>query len=409
MSLFESAGGTISYQFLPEAHEGHLMETLRHLFLLNPSVHYLNHGSFGATPRPVFEAYQAWQLRLEEQPVQFFMRDLSDQLLFARQALADYVGTDTDNLVFVPNATHAANVVARSVRFNRGDEILTTDHEYGACLNAWEYTARQAGVAVVRHPLTIPAHEPEQLIDELWAGVSDRTRVIFLSHITSPTALTLPVREICRRARAAGILTAIDGAHAPGQIDLNLRGLDADFYFGNAHKWLCAPKGAAFLYVRPSVQEMVEPLVVGWGWTPSPGNDLGSQFLNRQQNLGTNDLSAYLSVPAAINFLREHDWSARRDECHRLLRNTLHTISDHFSQPHAYTNDSWYVQMAVAPLPPVDDPRALHTSLIRDHLVEAPIVQWNGRTFVRISVQAYNSQEDLDALINALTGEIHGS
>ena len=258
-------------------------------FLLDPDIHFLNHGSFGACPRPVFEAYQRWQAELERQPVEFLGRRATDLLAASRAALAAYLGADTDDLVYFPNPTTAINMVARNVarlaaednregsplRLRPGDEILTTDHEYGALDRTWRYICEQIGVRYVRRPIHLPVTTHADFVERFWAGVTERTRIIFISHITSPTALIFPVAEICRRARAAGILTIVDGAHAPGQLPLNLTELGADIYTGACHKWLCAPKGAAFLYVRPEVQPWLEPLVVSWGWEaerpgPSP-------------------------------------------------------------------------------------------------------------------------------------------
>ena len=222
-------------------------------FLLDPDVVFLNHGSFGATPRPVFETYQDWQRRLEWQPVQFLGTDIAAYLAEARRALGRYLNVAADDLVYVPNATFGVNVVARSLRLEPGDEVLATDHEYGACENAWLFMGRERGFRYVRQPIPLPLSSAADVMEQFWAGVTPRTKVIFLSHITSPTAMRLPVEAICERARAAGILTVIDGAHAPGQIPLDLTTVGADFYAGNCHKWLCAPKGAGFLFARPEV------------------------------------------------------------------------------------------------------------------------------------------------------------
>ena len=288
---------------------------MRKHFLLDPDVIFLNHGSFGATPRPVFDVYQAWQRRLEWQPVHFMQHELDRELNTARGVLGAYLGARPEDLVFVHNATFGVNVVARSLHLQPGDEILSTTHEYGACSNAWEMACQKAGAHYVRHPLTLPVTTPEAVVEALWHGVTERTRVIYLSHITSPTALTLPVAEICARARAAGILTVVDGAHAPGQIELNLDQLGADAYTGNLHKWLCAPKGSAFLWVRKELQPQIEPLVVSWGWGQDRNRFEESDYVAALQWQGTDDMSAYLSVPAAIDFQREHDWPAVRARC----------------------------------------------------------------------------------------------
>jgi len=378
------------------------MNNLKDLFLLDPDVVFLNHGSFGATPRPVFAAYQAWQRRLERQPVAFLLDELPDHLAGARRELGRFLNAGQDDLVFVPNATFGVNVVARSLDLGPGDEVLTTDHEYGACYNVWDYMRRKRGFAVVRQSLSFPAASAEAILDELWQGVSPRTRVIFVSHITSPTALRLPVAAICARAREAGILTIVDGAHAPGQIPLDLKAIDADFYTGNAHKWLCAPKGSAFLYARPDGQGLIEPLVVGWGWGEERTFTFGSDYLDYLQWLGTNDLSAYLAVPEAIRFQEQHDWPAVRQRCHELLALALRRVGELTASAPLYPDDGHYRQMAVAPLPRLKDAPAFKDELYRSSRVEIPCTEWQGRHFIRISVQGYNSYEDIEALLRAL-------
>ncbi|MHB8648106.1 MAG: aminotransferase class V-fold PLP-dependent enzyme, partial [Thermomicrobiales bacterium] len=284
----------------------HELAALAELFLVRRDITFLNHGSYGACPRPVFETYQAWQRELEGQPVEFLGRRVRGLLAEARAAFADFVGTAADNLVFMPNVTWAINAVARSLPLEPGDEVLATDLEYGAVDRTWRYYCDRRGARYINQPITLPVTTAEAFVDELWAGVTERTRVIAISHITSGTALILPVAEVCRRARAAGILTVVDGAHAPGQIDLDLDDLGADFYGGNCHKWLCAPKGSGFLFARPERQPLLEPLIISWGYQADvPGPSL---FLDHFERTGTHDPAAYLSVPAAIAFQREYDW-----------------------------------------------------------------------------------------------------
>ncbi len=375
---------------------------MRDEFLLDPDVVFLNHGSFGATPRVVFEVYQAWQRRLERQPVQFLGRDIGRYLAEARQALGGYLNAAATDVVYVPNATHGVNVVARSLRLGPGDEVLATDHEYGACENAWLYMSRERGFAYVRRPIPLPATDDE-VVEQLWAGVTERTRVIFLSHITSPTAVRFPVAAVCARARAAGILTVIDGAHAPGQIPLDMQAIGADFYTGNCHKWLCAPKGAGFLYARPDMQRLIEPLVVGWGWGEGRTLTFGSDFLDYLQYTGTDDYAAYLSVPAAIEFQARHDWPSVRERCHALLAQAIARVDALTGRPSIYPPPGRaFAQMAAALLPPLADLLAFKTRLYDEFRVEVPCVQWNGRQFIRISIQGYNTEADVDALLAAL-------
>lgn len=373
--------------------------SLRDLFLLDPDVTFLNHGSFGACPRPVFEAYQRWQLALEREPVDFLSRRADGLLAEARAALGAYLHADPESLTFVPNATAGMNTVARSLDLRPGDEILTTDHEYGAVDLTWRYVERHSGAKVVRAAIPLPVTTPAAFVDQLWSRVTPRTRLISISHITSPTALIFPVAEVCRRARAAGILTAVDGAHAPGQIDLDLEALGADFYTGNCHKWLCAPKGSAFLYARPEHHAQLDPVIISWGW------EEGNSFVQRTQWQGTRDLAAFLAVPDAIAFQQAHNWAAVRAECHTLALETRRRMAEQTGlAPISPDSAEWIGQMA-AMLVPGCDAQELARHLWEDHRIEIPVVQWGGRTFVRISVQGYNTPAEADRLLAAL-GEL---
>ena len=369
-------------------------------FLLSEDVTFLNHGSYGACPRPVFETYQAWQRKLEAQPVEFLNRRIKGLLAEARAILAEYVGAGADDLVFVPNATYGVNIVARSLDLQRGDEVLSTNHEYGAIDRTWRFNCERGGARYINYPIHLPVEHQDEVVEQLWACVSEQTQVIALSHISSFTALIFPIAEICRRARAAGIVTVIDGAHAPGQIDLDLTALGADFYIGNCHKWLCAPKGAGFLYARPERQDLLKPFVVGWGWqSAQPGH---SPFIDHFDWAGTQDPSAYLSVPAAIAFQAEHDWPAVRAGCHALAAQTRERVAVLTGLPQiSPSSATWWNQMCSMPLPPVEL-AALGTRLLNDYHVEIPIIPWQDHVFMRVSIQAYNGQRDVDTLLGAL-------
>jgi isopenicillin-N epimerase len=382
---------------------------IKQLFLLDPQIIFLNHGSFGACPQPVFEAYQAWQRKLELQPVQFFGRDYADYDRQARQVLGSELNVEPDNIVYIPNATYGVNVIAHSLSdhpsspLQTGDEILTTDHEYGACNHAWEYACRKIGVKYVCQPIPLPATSPEEIVEQFWQGVTPRTRLIYLSHITSPTALRFPVEAICQRARQAGILTVIDGAHAPGQIPLDLKKIGADFYTGNCHKWMMAPKGSAFFYARPEVQPLIEPLIVGWGWNPDPSQINGSAFHSTLHWTGTKDPAAALTVPTAIQFAHDQNWEHVRQECHRLLHQAIQNLCELTGLPPLYPLDSdLYRQMGIAPLPAGADLDIFRTRLYADFQIEIPVIEWDGNKFLRISVQGYNTPEDLEALTEAV-------
>ena len=386
--------------------------TLREQFLLDPDVFFLNHGSFGACPRPVFAEYQRWQLEMERQPVEFLGRRSEDLLDAARERLATYLHADGDDLVFVTNATSGLNVVARSLPLAAGDEVLTTDHEYGALDRTWEHVCARAGARYLRQPVPLPVTTPEAAVEAIWTGVTPRTKILFLSHITSPTALRFPVEELCRRAREAGILSIVDGAHTPGQIPIDLAAIGADIYSGNCHKWLCAPKGSAFLHVRPEHHATIESTIVSWGWVE--GNELwreGRPFVSRNQWQGTRDLAAFLTVPAAIDYQAAHHWDEVRARCHALAEEARVRISELTGVdpivPATTLNAGdkpWFAQMIAAPLPPVDG-RALKRRLYDDYRIEVPITNWPDLPLIRVSFQGYNSEDDLDRLIDAL-GEL---
>lgn len=362
----------------------------------------MNHGSFGACPKPVFAEYQRWQLELERQPVFFVQHRLHDELKISRDALGAYFNVPGDDLVYVDNATWGINVIARSFPFEAGDELLTCDHEYGACDMTWEWLLRKQGATVVRHPIPLPVSTHADFVESFWSAVTPRTKIIFLSHITSPTALIFPIEEICRRAREAGILTVIDGAHAPGQLPLDLSAIGADIYTGNLHKWLCTPKGAGFLYVRPEHQKWVESLVISWGWGRSGTINPESTFVERNEWQGTRDYSAFLAVPAAIAFQEEHDWPAVRERCYEMVRSVRDRVAGVTGLPPICPdNGEWFRQLASMPVR-TSDPLELKRRLLEEFKIEMPVVVWGGQTFVRVSVQGYNTEADLDAVVEAI-------
>jgi isopenicillin-N epimerase len=376
------------------------MFNLKRLFLLDPSVTFLNHGSFGATPRPVFDEYQRWQRELEKQPVEFLGRRFAGLMAESRTVLGNYLGTHADNLIYTQNVTISLNTVAHSLNLGAGDEVLSSNHEYGAMDRTWRFLAKERGFTYINRPVSLESKK--DFIDSFWSGVTPRTRVIFLSHITSPTALIFPIHEIVQWARAAGIITVIDGAHAPGQIPLDLNTLGADFYGGNLHKWLCAPKGAGFLYARPEMQPLLKPLVVSWGYEPeTPGT---SEFVNMHEWVGTRDIAAFLSVPAAIHFQEQYQWEKVWAASHILAKEAQQRICELTKIPPIHsTDDSWFAQLTAAPLPTDIDLAALKSRLYDKHRIEIPLIAWNNLKLIRVSIQGYNSKRDVDHLITALT------
>jgi len=374
---------------------------LRDLFLLRDDVVFLNHGSFGACPRPVFAEYQRWQHELEEQPVEFLDRRFKGLMREARAELAEFVGARTDDLVLVTNATTGLNVVARALPLEAGDEVLSTDHEYGAMDRTWRYVCARRGARYVRRPLPLPVTDPEEVVEAIWSGVTERTRVLFVSHITSPTALIMPVEELVRRGREAGMITVVDGAHAPGQIDLDLDALGADFYAGNGHKWLMAPKGAGFLHARPEAQPLLEPLVVSWGWeAEQPGP---SRFVDEHEWTGTRDPAAWLTLPAAIRFCEEHDWPAVREACHARLSAAHADIQRATGwTPACPDEERWYRQMLTFLLPEESDAEVLERDLREGFGIEVSVRRMDRQVYLRVSAQGYNRDEDYARLVCAL-------
>ena len=352
---------------------------MRDLFQLDPDVVYLNHGSFGACPRPVFERYQHWQRELEREPVQFIKHRLHDLLAEARAELGAFVGAAADDLTFVPNATTGVNVAARALELKPGDEVLATNLEYGACDLTWAHVCERAGARYVRAE-----------VDALFEARTERTRAVFLSHVTSETALLLPVEQIVTQARSEGLATIVDGAHAVAQVDLDLAALGADFYAGTCHKWLCAPKGSGFLYVGPEWQERVQGPIVSWGYTEP------ATFISRTERQGTRDSAAYLAVPDAIAFVREHVLS-ERERCVALAREARRELCELLgTEPLA--PEEQILQMASVRLPHPDP--ELSQRLFDDDRIEIPTMRDD--ELLRISVAVYTGREDVDRLLEAL-------
>ena len=383
---------------------------MRELFLLSDDMIFLNHGSFGACPKPVFKAYQDWQLKLERQPVEFIdqSRDFIINMKRVRIKLAEELGARPDDLVGVTNATEGLNIVAQSLKFEPGDEILTSDHEYGALEKTWELVSNRTGAKVIEVEIPLPLVSEPAFSKVIIDAMTERTKVLFLSHGTSPTALVFPIKRVVDEARARGIITVIDGAHVPSLIDLNLNDLDADFYAGNCHKWMMAPKGSAFLWARRDVQTMLEPLVVSHGWIPQSGGPEqkgpfgNSRFIDCFEVRGTRDPAAWLSIPAALEFMKQHNWGEFAKNSDLLARKTAETIIRLTGIPLFGSPNYCAPQMVTIPLPECDV-EDLKRQLYETFSIEVPVFRWKGHCILRISIQAYNTKEDVTRLIEALT------
>jgi isopenicillin-N epimerase len=369
-------------------------------FLLDPTITFLNHGSFGACPQPIFDEYQRFQRELELDPVHFIQKKLPVYLKQAKAPLAEFVGCNPKDFFFVPNPTVAINTVMRSLQLQPGDEILATNHEYGAMDRTWHFYCKKTGAKYVRQPITLPVVSKEQMIAEFWKGYTSKTKVIFLNHISSSTALIFPVKEICDKAQELGLITIVDGAHVPGHIDLDLADLNPDFYTGTLHKWMLAPKGSSFLYVKKEFQDDIDPLVVSWGYESLAPSE--SRFLDYHEYQGTNDHSAFLCTPTVINFLKENDWKAKSEACKQIVFDNYQRFCDLLqTQPIAPITAEFLGQMASIPVK-TSKPAELKDLLYDQYKIQIPVMPLNDKVYLRYSINAYNTQEDLEVLYRAL-------
>lgn len=370
-------------------------------FHLNPEITFLNHGSFGACPKPIFEEYQRFQLELENEPVYFIQKKSAGYLKTARESLAKFVGSEAQDLFFTPNPTFAVNTIMRSLKLQAGDEILTTNHEYGAMDRTWHFYCKKSEAKYIRQEISLPVTSKEQMLDEFWKGLTSKTKVIFLNQISSSTALIFPVKEICVKARELGLITIIDGAHVPGHIDLDISDLNPDFYTGTLHKWMLAPKGSSFLYVKKEYQNDIEPLVVSWGYESDfPGE---SQFLDYHEYQGTRDISAFLCTPKVIEFLEENNWKEKASACRKLVLDNYQDFCDLLNtKPLCPITEEFLGQMASIPIR-TSKPLELKEMLYEKYKIQIPVMPLNGNIYLRYSINVYNSQDDLDILHQALT------
>lgn len=377
------------------------MENLKNQFYIRKDLTFLNFGSFGACPKPIFEDYQRWQMELEQEPVQFITVSGIEYLKKSREALADFLTCKADDLVFMVNPSYAMNTVAKSLNLQAGDEILATNIEYGACDKTWDFICEETGAKYVRQKIQLPLVSKAQFIEDFFAGLTPKTKMVFISQITSSTGLILPVKEICEIAKAKGLLTFVDGAHVPAQIDLNLSELKADFYIGACHKWMMTPKGCSFLFATKEAQKLLKPLVVSWGYKSIFPSE--STFLDHHQMTGTRDFSAFLTVPKAIEFLEQNNWKSVRKACHELgLKNISRFCALLNSAPLAPLTNEFYGQLFSIPIQ-TKEPEKLQKLLFNHYKIEIPVMRQEESVYVRYSIQVFNSQGDLNTLFDALT------
>jgi isopenicillin-N epimerase len=373
---------------------------MKDLFLLNSNITYLNHGSFGACPEPIFKEWHRLQWELETQPAQFFQKKLANYSKTAREELASYISCDAKDVFFTPNPTVAVNTIMRSLVLEAGDEILSTNHEYGAMDRTWSFFCKKTGAKFIKQPISLPIISKEQMIEEFWKGYSLKTKVIFINQMSSATALIFPVKEICEKAQELGLITIVDGAHVPGHISLNIQELNPDYYTGTLHKWMLAPKGSSFLYVKKEFQNDLDPLVVSWGYESLTPSD--SQFIDYHEYQGTRDVSAFLCTPSVINFLEANNWAVESKKCKQIVLDNYKRFCDLLgTNPICPITEEFLGQMASIPVN-TNKPTELKELLFEKYKIEIPVMPLLGGNYIRYSINAYNSQEDLDILYKAL-------
>lgn len=369
-------------------------------FLLRDDITYLNFGAFGACAKPVFERYQQYQLELEQEPTQFITVNGLKYLKQSREALAAFLNCHADDVVYVTNPSYGVNIVAKSFPLKEGDEVLTSNLEYGACDRTWSYYCGKKGAKYVKQKIKFPLQSKEDFIEQFFKGLTSKTKIVFISQITSSTSLRLPVEEICSIAKQKGLFTFVDGAHAPGQIPVDLDTLQSDFYTGACHKWMLTPKGSSFLYVRKELQSMCDPLLISWGYNSAKPSH--SQFLDYHQLQGTRDFSAFLTIPTAIDFMKENNWTEVAENCRKIAMSNADRFRDLLNaEPLQYSKEDFIFQLC-STLIKTKQPEQLHQLLFDKYKIEIPVMQHEDMILLRYSIQAFNSQQDLDILYNAL-------
>ncbi len=382
---------------------------IRNQFLLDSKVTFLNHGSFGACPKEIFSEYQSWQKKLENQPVKFLdqYRDFGPNMTNVRKALSKNLNCNINNLVPVVNATTGLNAIIKSLHFQKGDEILMSNHEYGALEKTWQFIETKFKIKIKIAKVSLPITSEEKFIQDFVSKFNSKTKILFLSHITSPTALLFPIKKLIKAAREKNIISIIDGAHAPGHIDLNLKNLNADFYSGNCHKWMMSPKGSAFMWSSSKFKNHLDPLIVSHGWnkknksTNQKGALGNSRFIDMFEYNGTKDPAAWLSVPASIKYINK----AKNVKLFKSQSDTLYNfalkLSKHFNMPLLADREFLPPLMIAVPIPKVNEVE-FQRKLYKNYKIEIPIIPWENRSFARISYQLYNTEKDLSKLEYAL-------
>ncbi|MDF1671999.1 MAG: aminotransferase class V-fold PLP-dependent enzyme [Vicingaceae bacterium] len=369
-------------------------------FLFSPEMVYLNHGSFGACPIEVFNDYQNWQRKLEDSPVQFITKTGIEALDISKKALAGYINCDSEDFFFTSNPTTAINTVMRSLKLNEGDEILTTDLEYGAMDYTWQFFEKQTKAKYVRQSIELPIKSKEHFLEMFWKGYNENTKVIFISQITSATAIIFPIKEIVTKAKQLGLITIIDGAHVPGHIDLDIKSMDPDYYTGALHKWLLAPKGSTFLYVKKVLQKNLDPLIISWGYG-NPRTARG-QFLDYHEYNGTRDFSAYLTVPSLLKFRKDNNWEVEIKKCRQLILEWYPKFCELLDTKPICPVSSDFLGQMFTVIVNTEKPIKLKEELFNRFKIEIPITEFKDKYGVRLSVQPYTTISEIELLYDSL-------
>ncbi|MCG8586567.1 MAG: aminotransferase class V-fold PLP-dependent enzyme [Pirellulales bacterium] len=361
---------------------------------------YLNHGSYGLSPRVVQEHRARLSAELGQNPMAFFGRRQETLLQKATSVLAEFIGCREENLVMLDNATTGMNVVATNIPLSAGDEVLITNHAYGAVVRTWQRACQGADAMLVTASVPFPPESDDQVIESIASSITSRTRILVVSHVSSMTATILPVAGICAEAERRGIATCIDGPHAPAHVPLDVSSIGCDYYVASCHKWLCAPLGTGFLYAREPAEPPLEPLVMSWGRVQPAVPEIWREEFWWS---GTRDLAAYLTVPTAIEFMRSHGLADFRKLTHDLAMYACERVSRVTQcEPFLPERDDWFGSMMPLPLPDCDTATLMHT-LAATHSIEVPAYRWEGRPILRVSCHLYNDREQIDRLANAMS------
>ena len=371
------------------------MNKYRKKFLLDPSITHLNHGSFGATPISIMDEYSHWQRKLEMNPVDFIDNQLPNLVQESRHKLSGFLNCDKDDIVYCPNPTTALNTVIRSLNLKANDEILTTDHEYGALSRTWNFICKKTGAKLIEYEVPFPMTNEEDFIDSFLSKVNQRTKVIFISHITSPSSIVFPVQKICDYCNEKNIISIIDGAHVPGHIPLDISSLSPDFYSGACHKWMCSPKGVSFLYSKKSKQDLIEPLIVSWGYEAEKPSH--SQFLDYLQWQGTNDISAYLTIPSVIDNISDEKWKNKVAVCKENIQKVRKIILEKFDFTE-FSKLNYNLQMhSIVHNLQIEN---IKDKFYNNYKIQIPINVHNNYSYFRFSFHVYNEISEMEKFID---------